>query len=38
VRTIEMHLTNAYRKLEIGSRGELEASLARPAGGPSRRS
>jgi DNA-binding CsgD family transcriptional regulator len=27
-RTVEMHLTNAYRKLEISSRGELPAALA----------
>lgn len=27
-RTIEMHLTNAYRKLDIGSRGELPAALS----------
>ena len=27
-RTIEMHLTNAYRKLEITSRDELVAALA----------
>ncbi len=27
VRTIEMHLTNAYRKLDISSREELSAAL-----------
>ena len=26
-RTVEMHLTNAYRKLDIGSRGELAGAL-----------
>jgi DNA-binding CsgD family transcriptional regulator len=27
IKTVEMHLSNAYRKLDIGSRGELEAAL-----------
>ena len=27
-KTVEVHLTNAYRKLEIGSRRELAAALA----------
>ena len=27
LRTIEMHLSNAYRKLEIGSRQELRGTL-----------
>ncbi len=35
VRTIEMHLTNAYRKLDIGSREELSAALGEePRAGP----
>jgi DNA-binding CsgD family transcriptional regulator len=29
-KTVEMHLNHAYRKLGIGSRGELEAALERP--------
>jgi ATP/maltotriose-dependent transcriptional regulator MalT len=29
-RTVEVHLTNAYRKLNIENRGELAAALARP--------
>ena len=28
MKTVEMHLSNAYRKLDIGSRGELEAALS----------
>ena len=31
-RTVEMHLSNAYRKLDISSREELPAALAAPAG------
>jgi DNA-binding CsgD family transcriptional regulator len=27
VKTVEMHLTSAYRKLDIASRGELSAAL-----------
>ena len=27
-KTVEVHLTNAYRKLNIGSRRELPAALA----------
>ena len=27
MKTVEMHLSNAYRKLDIGSRGELEGAL-----------
>ena len=27
MKTVEMHLSNAYRKLDIGSRGELESAL-----------
>jgi DNA-binding CsgD family transcriptional regulator len=30
-RTVEMHLTNAYRKLDIASRTELPAALGSPA-------
>ena len=33
MKTVEMHLSNAYLKLDIGSRGELEAALR--ADGPS---
>ena len=28
MKTVEMHLSNAYRKLDIGSRGELEVALS----------
>ena len=28
MKTVEMHLSNAYRKLDIGSRGQLEAALS----------
>jgi len=28
-RTVEMHLSNAFRKLEIGSRTQLAGALAR---------
>ena len=28
MKTVEMHLSNAYRKLDIGSRGELEGALS----------
>jgi DNA-binding CsgD family transcriptional regulator len=30
-KTVEVHLSNAYRKLEISSRGELARALAPPA-------
>jgi DNA-binding CsgD family transcriptional regulator len=30
LRTVETHLTHAYQKLEIGSRGMLAAALAPP--------
>jgi len=30
LRTVEMHLTNAYRKLDISSRSELAAMIAEP--------
>jgi DNA-binding CsgD family transcriptional regulator len=30
VKTVEMHLGRAYRKLAIGSRGELAEALATP--------
>jgi DNA-binding CsgD family transcriptional regulator len=33
LRTVETHLTHAYRKLDIGSRAELADALARQAGG-----
>jgi DNA-binding CsgD family transcriptional regulator len=29
LRTVEAHLTNAFGKLEIGSRGELRAAMSR---------
>jgi len=32
VRTVEMHLSHAYRKLEIAGRGDLAAALAREDG------
>ena len=28
MKTVEMHLSHAYLKLDIGSRGELEAALS----------
>jgi DNA-binding CsgD family transcriptional regulator len=31
-RTVETHLTHAYQKLEIASRGELAAALGKQAG------
>jgi DNA-binding CsgD family transcriptional regulator len=33
LRTVETHLTHAYRKLDIGSRTELAGALGRQAGG-----
>ncbi len=36
VKTVEMHLGRAYRKLGIGSRGELAEALAASAPSPSR--
>jgi DNA-binding CsgD family transcriptional regulator len=33
LRTVETHLTHAYRKLDIGSRAELAGALERQAGG-----
>jgi DNA-binding CsgD family transcriptional regulator len=30
VKTVEMHLSRVYRKLEINSRGQLSSALARP--------
>jgi DNA-binding CsgD family transcriptional regulator len=32
LRTVEMHLTNAYRKLDISSRSELAEAIEEPAG------
>lgn len=34
-RTVEMHLTGAYRKLGVSGRGELPAALAATSAGPS---
>jgi DNA-binding CsgD family transcriptional regulator len=34
VKTVELHLSNVYRKLAIGSRRHLEAALAAPQGDP----
>jgi DNA-binding CsgD family transcriptional regulator len=31
VKTVEMHLTNIYRKLEITGRAELPLALSKPA-------
>ena len=33
VKTIEVHLSNVYRKLEIGSRRQLGAALVAPRAG-----
>jgi DNA-binding NarL/FixJ family response regulator len=30
-RTVELHLTNAYRKVGIGSRSQLAAALSEPS-------
>ena len=30
IKTVEVHLSHAYRKLEIGSRGQLDTALATP--------
>ena len=32
VKTVELHLSNVYRKLQIGSRRQLAAALAEPSG------
>ena len=34
LRTVEMHLSNAFRKLDISSRTQLPAALASSAAGP----
>jgi DNA-binding NarL/FixJ family response regulator len=33
-RTVEVHLTSAYRKLDISSRSQLAAALSNKAGSP----
>ena len=35
VKTVEMHLSNAYRKLDIRSRRDLSSTLAPSTGEPS---
>ena len=34
IKTVEMHLSHAYRKLEISSRAQLGKALATPAPSP----
>jgi DNA-binding CsgD family transcriptional regulator len=34
VKTVEVHLSNAYRKLEIGSRRQLAAAMVGPQAEP----
>jgi DNA-binding NarL/FixJ family response regulator len=36
VKTVEVHLSNAYRKLEIGSRRQLAAAMVGPQAEPVR--
>jgi DNA-binding NarL/FixJ family response regulator len=36
VKTVEVHLSNAYRKLEIGSRRQLAAAMVEPQARPVR--
>ena len=35
-KTIEVHLTNTYRKLDIGSRSQLPRALGETSGAPPR--
>jgi DNA-binding NarL/FixJ family response regulator len=34
IKTVEVHLSNAYRKLEIGSRAQLDKALLKPEPSP----
>jgi DNA-binding NarL/FixJ family response regulator len=34
IKTVEVHLSHAYRKLEISSRAQLDTALRTPAPGP----
>ena len=34
IKTVEVHLSNAYRKLEISSRAQLDKALLTPAASP----